>query len=92
MRIPDLHELYAAPELALVPALITAVDATLATLRAQHGTLEHEWLPGEPASLNAARVFAAELTRARSAMLAYARATRRTLRDPEPDDDCTLPF
>ena len=93
MKIPDPHELYAAPELALVPALVTAVDATLATLRAQHGTLEQEWLPGEPHSLHAARTFAAELVRARIAMLAYARATRRALRDPDPDDDAlALPF
>ena len=93
MRIPDSHELYAAPELALLPALVTAVDATLATLRAQHGTLDQEWLPGAPRSLEAARVFSAELVRARLAMLAYARVTRRALRDPDPDEvDITLPF
>lgn len=91
MKMPDLHELYAAPELALLPALVSAVDATLATLRAQHGTLE-ECGPGEPHSLVAARVFVAELARARLAALAYARATRRALRDPDPDDDLPLPF
>lgn len=92
MKVPDIQELYAAPELALAPPLLATLEATLAALRAQHHTLHHEWLPDDPASLRAARVFADELARARAALLAYARIVRRTLRAPSPDLDDTLPF
>jgi hypothetical protein len=92
MKIPSIRELLAAPELALVPPLLTAVDATLASLRAQHSTLDHEQLYGDPGSLRAARACAAELTRARRALLAYDRAARRALSDPADELDDQLPF
>lgn len=92
MKIPDIKELWAAPELALVPTLVTTVDAMLATLRAQHGTLDHDWRPTDPRSLRAARVFAAELSRARGALLVYIREARLALRDPIDEHDDPLPF
>jgi hypothetical protein len=91
MKLPNVRELYALPELALVPALLAAVDGMLASLHAQHGTLREHWLPDDPPSLRAARVLADELLRARHALRRYARAVRRTLRPPR-DDHYPLPF
>ena len=91
MKIPPVNELWAAPELALAPPLLAALDATRAALRAQHATVDDEWLPGDPPSLRAARVFVAELARARAALLAYVRDTRRALRTHD-DEQERLPF
>jgi hypothetical protein len=91
MRLPTVRELRALPELALVPALLAAVDGLLASLHAQHGTLREHWQPGDPHSLRAARVLADELLRARHAIRRYPRAARRTLREPRRDDH-SLPF
>jgi hypothetical protein len=82
MRPPSLRELCVLPELALLPALLAAIDGLLASLQAQHGTLNDEWLPGDPATLRDARVLAHELGRARAALVRYARAVRRALREP----------
>jgi hypothetical protein len=91
MKLPTVRELWALPELALVPALLAAVDGLLASLHAQHGTLCEPCQPGDPPSLRAARVLAAELLRVRSAIIRYTRAARRTLREPRADDH-SLPF
>lgn len=92
MKTPDIRELWAAPELALVPPLLAAVDATLAALRAQHDTLDHEWLPADPHSLRAARAVTAELGRTRAALLAYVCAVRRALHADGDTRDDSLPF
>jgi hypothetical protein len=91
MRLPTVRELCALPELALVPALLAAVDGLVVSLHAQHGTMREHWQPGDPASLRAARVLADELLRVRRAVMRYARAARRTLREPRGDDH-SLPF
>ena len=91
MRPPNLRELWAMPELALLPALLAAIDGMLASLQAQHGTLLHEWQPGDPATLRDARLLADELARARNALVRYARAVRRALRQPAPREH-SLPF
>lgn len=82
MKLPTARELYALPELALLPALVAALDGLLASLHAQHGTLQEHWQPGDPPSLRAARVLTDELLRARRALRRYARAARRSLRQP----------
>lgn len=92
MKTPHVKELWAAPELALAPPLLAALDATLAALRAQHATLDEEWLPSDPRSLHAARAFVAELARARAALLAYVRDTRRALRRHHAVVRAPLPF
>lgn len=92
MKIPHARELWAAPELALATTLLAALDATLATLRTQHATLDEEWLPSDPRSLRAARAVVAELVRARAAVLAYVRDTRRALRPRAADQREALPF
>lgn len=92
MKTPHVRELWAAPELALAPPLLAALDATLATLRAQHATLDEEWLPGDPRSLRAARMCVTELVRARAALLAYVRDTRRALRRYDATLRESLPF
>lgn len=91
MKPPTVRELCALPELALVPALLAALDGMLASLHAQHATLQEHWQPGDPTSLRAARALAEELLRARHAITRYARAVRRTLRQPRHDDHA-LPF
>ncbi len=91
MKRPTVRELCALPELALVHTLLAAVDGLLASLHAQHGTLREHWLPGDPPSLCAARALADELLRLRRVTIRYARAARRTLREP-PGDDFSLPF
>ena len=80
-----MRELWALPELALVPALLAALDGLLASLRAQHGTLQDHAHPADPPSLRAARALAAELLHARHAITRYTRAVRRTLRAPRSD-------
>jgi len=91
MKRLSLRELWALPELALVRPLLAAIDSLLASLRAQHGTLQHEWQPGDPPSLCAARALTDKLLCARRALQKYARAARHTLRDTR-DDDSSLPF
>jgi hypothetical protein len=91
MRLPTVRELCALPELALMHALLAAVDGLLASLHAQHGTLREYWQSGDPTSLCAARALADELLRVRRALIRYARAARRTLREPR-DHDHSLPF
>jgi len=91
MKRPTVRELWALPELALVPALLAMLEGMLASLQAQHATLREHWQPGDPPSLCAARALADELLRARRAILRYTRAARRTLREPR-DDDHSLPF
>lgn len=90
MKRLSLRELWALPELALVPPLLASVDGLLASLRAQHGTLQHEWQPGDPPSLCAARALTDELLCARRALQKYARAARHTLRHPRDDDHSRL--
>lgn len=90
MRVPKPRELWALPELALVPALLAAIDGMLASLQAQHGTLHEDWLPGDPATLRDARGLAHELTSARRALTRYVHVVRRSLRQPSTPDD--LPF
>jgi hypothetical protein len=82
MKTPSVRELWALPELALVPALIAAIDGMLASLHAQHGTLREDWQPGDPSTLQEARALVGELDTARRALRRYARAVRRTLRLP----------
>lgn len=91
MKPPSVRELLATPELALVPALLAALDGLLATMRAQHGTIQHEWQPGDPTSLVAARALTVELRRARRAVVRYARALRRAHATSRPLDH-SLPF
>jgi hypothetical protein len=91
MKPPTVRELWAMPELALVPALLAAIDGMLASLHAQHGTLQELWRPGDPPSLRAARLLADELLRARRALIRYSRSVRRTLREPRGVDH-SLPF
>lgn len=91
MKPPSVRELWAMPELALVPALLAALDGLLGTMRAQHGTIQHEWQPGDPKSLIAARLLTLELLRARRAVVRYARALRRAHAAARPDDH-SLPF
>jgi hypothetical protein len=91
MKLPTARELWALPELALVPALLAAVDGLLASLHAQHGTLCEHWQPGDPPSLRAARVLADELLCLRRAVIRYTRTARRALRQPRGDDH-SLPF
>lgn len=91
MKCLTVRELWALPELALVPALLAMLDGMLASLHAQHGTLREHWQPGDPPSLRAARALADELLRARYAITRYTRAARRTLREPRGDDH-DLPF
>ena len=91
MKPPSVRELWALPELALVPALIAAIDGLLTSLHAQHGTLADDALPGDPPTLREARALAQDLLRARRTLCRYARATRRVLRDPPTIDDPT-PF
>ena len=91
MKRPTVRELWALPELALVPALLAMLDGMLASLHAQNGTLLEQWQPGDPPSLRAARALADELLRARRPIVRYTRAVRRTLYEP-PRDDHSLPF
>jgi hypothetical protein len=91
MKPPSVRELWALPELALVPALLAAIDGLLASLHAQHGTLREGWQPGDPPTLREARALVDELDTARRALRRYARAVRRTLREPVRHDD-QLPF
>jgi hypothetical protein len=91
MKSPSVCELWALPELALVPALLAAIEGLLASLHAQHGTLSDEWQPGDPPTLREARALADQLDTARRALRRYARAVRRTLRQPV-DRDEQLPF
>ena len=91
MKTPSVRELWALPELALVPALIAAIDGLLASLHAQHGSLRDDWQPGDPNTLAEARALVDELDTARRALRRYARAVRRTLRQPEQQHD-QLPF
>lgn len=91
MKPPSVRELWALPELALVPALTAAIDGLLASLHAQHGTLRDDWQPGDPPTLRQARALADELHTARAAIRRYARAVRRALRQPARYDD-QLPF
>lgn len=90
MKTPSASELWAMPELALVPALLAAIDGLLASLHAQHGTLHEEWLPGDPPSLVHARLLADQLVRARAALQRYVRAVRRSVKTPTDQDP--LPF
>lgn len=87
MRRPSLRELWALPELAIVPALLGAIDGLLASLHAQHGTLDDDWQPGDPPTLDEARALAQDLLRARSAVCRYAGAVRRVLRSPVTSDE-----
>jgi hypothetical protein len=91
MKRPSVRELWALPELALVPTLVAAIDGMLASLHAQHGTLRDDWQPGDPPTLREARALAHELLRARRALRRYARAVRLTLRDTDRVDH-ELPF
>jgi hypothetical protein len=91
MKPPSVRELWALPELALVPALLAAIDGLLASLHAQHGTLREDWKPGDPPTLREARALVDELDTARRALRRYARAVRRPLRQPLRHDD-QLPF
>lgn len=86
-----MRELWALPELALVPALLAAIDGLLASLHAQHGTLCDDCQHGDPTTLREARALVDELHTARRALTRYARAVRRTLRQPVPHDE-QLPF
>ena len=83
MKTPGPRELWALPELALLPVALAAIDGLLASLQAQHGTLLDEWQPGDPVTLRDARTLAQQLTQARGALLRYARAVRRTLHQPQ---------
>ena len=87
MSRPTVRELWALPELALVPALLGAIDGLLASLHAQHGTLDDDWQPGDPTTLRDARALTQDLLRARSAVCHYARAVRRALRRPAISDE-----
>ena len=87
MRRPSVRELWALPELALVPALLGAIDGLLASLHAQHRTLDDDWQPGDPTTLRDARALADDLLRARRAVCRYARAVRRVLRRPATSDE-----
>lgn len=91
MKTPSVSELWAMPELALLPALIAAIDGLLASLHAQHGTLNDDWQPGDPPSLAQARLLVDELVRARSALRRYVRAVRASLNQAPPDQE-PLPF
>ena len=91
MKPPSVRELSALPELALLPALLAAIDGLLASLDAQHGTLREDWQPADPPTLREARALADELVRARRALRRYACAVRRVLRQPMRHDD-QLPF
>jgi hypothetical protein len=91
MKRPSVRELWALPELALLPALVAAIDGLLASLHAQHGTLNDDWQPGDPPTLHEARALAEDLLRARRAISRYARAVRRVLRQPRTTDD-SIPF
>lgn len=87
-----MRELWALPELALVPALLGAIDGLLASLHAQHGTLDEDWQPGDPTTLDEARQLAQDLLRARRAVCRYAAAVRRVLCSPAITDDEPNPF
>jgi hypothetical protein len=91
MRPPSVRELWALPELALVPVLLAAIDGLLASLHAQHGTLREDCQPGDPPTLREARALADKLERARHALRGYACVVRRALRQPVRHDDL-LPF
>jgi hypothetical protein len=91
MKSPSVRELWALPELALVPALLAAIDGLLASLHAQHGTLCEDWQPGDPTTLCEARALVDELDTARRALRRYARTVRRALHRPVHHDD-QLPF
>jgi hypothetical protein len=86
-----LRELYAAPELALLPTLLAGLDALAIMLRAQHPTLDHEWTESDPASLLEARALIAVIASARNQLSAYRRAVCCALREPYCDGD-DLPF
>ncbi len=91
MKTPSVSELWAMPELALVPVLLAAIDGLLASLHAQHGTLNDAWQPGDPPSLAQARLLVDELLRARAALRRYVRAVRGSLKHAQPDQE-PLPF
>jgi hypothetical protein len=91
MKQPSVRELWALPELALIPALLAAIDGLLASLHAQHGTPREDRLPADPRTLREARALADELHTARRALRRYVCAVRRTLRQPVRHDD-QLPF
>lgn len=91
MKPPSVRELWALPELALVPALLAAIDGLLASLHAQHGTLREDYQPGDPPTLRQARALADELHTARRALRRYVCAVRRALQQPVRHDD-QLPF
>lgn len=91
MKPPSVRELWALPELALVPALLAAIDDLLASLHAQHATLRKDWQPGDPPTLREARALAFELDTIRRALRRYVRAVRRTLSQPAPHHE-QLPF
>jgi hypothetical protein len=82
MRTPTPRELWALPELALLPVALATIDALLAALEAQHGTLTDEWQTGDPATLRDARALVLELQRTRGALVRYVRAVRRPLHMP----------
>ena len=75
------------PELAVVPTLVAAIDGLLASLYAQHGTLDDEWRPGDPPTLHEARALVEDLLRARRSVTRYARAVRRVLGKPSTSDE-----
>ena len=79
-----------APDLALVPALLALLDATLLLLRAAHPTLELGRSPDEPCRLRYARAVAAQLAQTSLALRRYARAARRHAR--EAAQDAEIPF
>lgn len=91
MNRPTQAEAFIAPELALLPALIAMLDASLALLRAQHPALERDPQRGDPQPLCLARALAVEIERTRVALHRYARAARSVVRAAVIDDG-DLPF
>lgn len=88
MKPLDEHELWEAPELAVLFPLLACIEGLVASLAAQHSTLHDEWRSGDPSSLCAARTLVRDLAKARATTDRYL----RTIRALRPKHDEPLPF
>ena len=80
-------EVFLAPELALLPVLLAALQAADLLLHARHPTIDLEPTQYDPNALRAARAALVEIDRTRRALIRYARAARRAPRAALAADD-----
>jgi hypothetical protein len=88
LPILDLRLLAAAPELAALALLDSALTVCTIALRAEHPTLDHELRPDpEPPSLREARRLLAAAQRFRATIARYRNAVIDSLTPPRDDSD-----